>query len=190
MLSYCLNKQENLVINLSQKSNEEELLGWKIPNILFPLAVIVFSLFAYVFLSKMFDWLTFFNLLVNGSILMAAFNRMSSMITYTSKIEFEDSKKLGINLRNVKMKISGYSIILVLFIALLYSHQVINKPFNNACTIIFQLVISVLFFWFAIDATKVAFLMQEAFLKSTYETSFRIEQNLINQTPEDNDIRF
>ena len=83
MLSCCLNKQETKVVDLSEKSNSEELLGWEIPNVLFPLAVIIFSLFAYVILNKAFDWLTFFNLLVNGSILMAAFNRMSSMITYT-----------------------------------------------------------------------------------------------------------
>lgn len=190
MLSYCLNKQEIKVVHLSKQSNNEELLGWKIPNVLFPLAVIVFSLIAYTILTKKFDWLTFFNLLVNGSILMAAFNRMGSMITYASKIEFVDAKKLGINLRNVKMKIFIYSIILVLFISLFYSHQVINKPFDNAYTIIFQLIISGLFFWFAIDATKVAFLLQEAFLKGAYELSVRIEQELVIQTPEDNDIKF
>ena len=190
MLSCCLNKQETKVVDLSEKSNSEELLGWEIPNVLFPLAVIIFSLFAYVILNKAFDWLTFFNLLVNGSILMAAFNRMSSMITYTSKIEFVDAKKLGINLRNVKMKISVYSIILVLFISLFYSHQVINKPFDNACAILIQLAVSGLFFWSAIDATKVAFLLQEALLKSAYETSFRMEQDLVTQTPEDNYIKF
>jgi hypothetical protein len=190
MLSFCLNSQESKVVALSKKTNEEVLLSWEIPNVLFPLVVIVFSLVAYLFLTKKFDWLTFSNLLVNGSILMAAFNRMSSMITYTSKIEFVDSKKLGINLRNIKMKITGYSFVLVLFISLFYSHQVINKPFDTTCTIFFQFLISTLFFWSAIDATKVAFLMQEALLKSAYETGFRMEQEAINQTPPDNDINF
>ncbi len=192
MLSFILNKQESRVVALSKESNGEELLGWQIPNVFFPLVVIAFSLIAYALLGKNFDWVSFFNLLVNGSILMAAFNRMSSMISYTSKIEFDanNAKKLGINLRNVKMKISGYSIFLVLFIAILYSHQVINKPFDKVCIIVIQFFASSLFFWSAIDATKVAFLLQEAFLRSTYETSFKLEQQLINETPLNNDIKF
>jgi hypothetical protein len=33
MLSCCLNKQETKVVDLSEKSNSEELLGWEIPNV-------------------------------------------------------------------------------------------------------------------------------------------------------------
>lgn len=195
MLSYCLNKQETSVVSLSKKSNGEELLSWQIPNVLFPLAVIAFSLVIYVLTSlssKSFEWFTLWSLLVNGSILMAAFNRMSSMISYTSKIEFDanNAKKLGINLRNVKMKIQTYSIFLVLLIASFYSYQVINKPFDNGCEIVIQFIFSGLFFLFAIDATKVAFLLQEAFLSNTYLISIELEQQSIKETPKDNDIKF
>jgi hypothetical protein len=192
MLKYILNDQESKVISLSEKHNEEELLGWKIPNVFFPLCVIIFSLFAYWILipKDKFDWITFFNLLVNGSVLMAAFNRMSSMISYYSKIDFTDSKRLGINIRNVRMKIMIYSFFLILGIALVYSNQVINKPFNDGCVILFQFILSALLFWFSIDATKIAFLLQEAFLKNTYELAFRLQMQSVTQTPPTDDIQF
>lgn len=195
MLSYCLNKQEASVVSLSKKSNGEELLSWQIPNVLFPLAVIAFSLIIYVLTSlssKNFEWSTLCSLLVNGSILMTAFNRMSSMISYTSKIEFDanNAKKLGINLRNVKMKMQTYSFFLVLLIASFYSYQVINRPLDNVCEILIQFIFSGLFFLFAIDATKVAFLLQEAFLSNTYLISLELEQQSIKETPTDNDIKF
>lgn len=192
MLSCILNKRELKVVALSEKSNEEELLGWQIPNVLFPLAVIAFSLLSYLLFTKLFNWTSFFNLLVNGSILMAAFNRMSSMISYASKIELDknNAKKLGINLRNIKMKIIGYSVFLVLFIAVLYSYQVIHKPFEENGIIFLQFLFSCFFFWGAVDATKIAYLFQEAFLQNSYLLSIELEQQSIKETPEDNDIQF
>lgn len=193
MLSCLLNKQESKVIELSEQHNEDELLGWQIPNIFFPLIVIGVSLLAYGFLTPKgkFEWLSLFNLLVNGSILMTSFNRMSSMISYFSKIEFIESKKrLGINLRNVKMKILAYSLFLVLIITVLYSYQVIYKPFTESCIILTQLILSGLLFWCSIDATKVAFLLQDAFLNNTYELSFKAEMQSVSQTPPPDDIKF
>ena len=192
MLTYLLNKQESNLVSLSKKDNKEELLGWKIPNVLFPLTVIVFSLIAYWGFTpnEKFDGITFFNLLVNGSILIAAFNRMSSLITYYSKIEFVDSKKLKINLRNIKMKIFGYIIFLVLAIASVYSYQVINRPFDEVHTIFIQFTLSGLFFWFSIDATKVTFLLQDAFLNNTYELNFRTQMQSVTQTPTSDEIQY
>lgn len=192
MLNYFLSKQEINVISLSEKHNHDEMLAWKLPNVFFPLMVILFSLLAYWLLipKEKFQWITFFNLLVNGSILMAAFNRMSSMIAYFSKIEFTDSNRLGINLKNFKMKIFGYSIFLVLFIAFMYSYQVIYKPFYDERLIFFQFIISVLLFWFSLDATKIAYLLQEAFLNNTYELAFRLQMQAVTQNPPTDDIQF
>jgi hypothetical protein len=192
MLSIFLNKAEASLISFSAKDNNEELLNWKIPNVLFPLIVVAVSLIAYVIFvpSDQKNLTGFFNLLLNGSIPMVAFNRMSSIVSYFSKIEFSDAKKLGINLNNLRMKILLYIIILILAIIFIYSFQVINKPFELSCLTLVQLILSGLVFWFSVDATKVAFLLQESLLTNTYEISFRNEQKLINQTPTDNDIKF
>jgi hypothetical protein len=192
MLSCLLSNKENKVVSLSKEKNEDELISWKIPNVLFPLSVIVFSIISYVLFGNDLKLKSLFNLLINGSVLMASFNRMSSMLNYISKIELkkENAKKLGINVKNVKMKVIGYSFILILFIASFYSYQVINKPFESNGVIFLQIVISGLFFWWAIDATKIAFFLQEAFLTNTYLLSFELEQQSLKETPEDNDIKF
>ena len=192
MLSVFLKKEETSLISISERDNNEELLNWKIPNVLFPLIVIAVSLVAYgIFIpNDRKNWIDFFNLLLNGSIPMIAFNRMSSIISYFSKIEFSDAKKLGINLKNLRMKILLYIIILIVSIVILYSFQVINKPFQISCIIVVQRIASGLLFWFSVDATKVAFLLQESLLKNTYELSFRKEMDSINQTPSSNDINF
>lgn len=192
MLSIFLKKEETQLITLSEKDNNEELLNWKIPNVLFPLIVIAVSLLAYgVFIpNEKKDWTDFFNLMLNGSILMVAFNRMSSIVSYFSKIEFSDAQKLGVNLKNLRMKILTYIIILILLIIFFYCFQVINRPFKLSCFIAVQLILSGLLFWFSVNATKIAFLLQESLLKNTYELSFRKEMNSIQQTPTSNDISF
>jgi hypothetical protein len=192
MVSIFLRQNEKSLISKSEKDNTEELINWKIPNLLFPLIVIAVSLIAYgIFIpydNK--NWPDFFNLLLNGSIPMVAFNRMSSIVSYFSKIEFSDAKKLGISLKNLRMKILSYIIGLILAIIFLYSYQVINRPFEFSCLTVIQLIISGFLFWFSADVTKVAYLLQETLLNNTYEVSFKKAQQTITETPQDNDINF
>jgi hypothetical protein len=192
MVSIFLSDSENSLISFSEKDNKEELINWKIPNLLFPLIVVAVSLIAYgIFIpADKKNWSDFFNLLLNGSIPMVAFNRMSSIISYFSKIEFSDAKKLGISLKNLRMKILFYIIFLILAIIFLYSYQVINKPFDLSCLTLLQFILSGLLFWFSADVTKVAFLLQETLLNNTYELSFRKAQQLITKIPQDNEITF
>lgn len=192
MVSIFLNPDENKLISVSEKDNKEDLISWKIPNVLFPLIVIVFSLIAYILFipGEKQSCKEFFNLLLNGSVPMVAFNRMSSIINYFSKIEFNDAKKLGINLKNLKMKILFYLIVLILAIIVLYCYQVINRPFEISCLTFLQLLFSGLLVWFAADVTKISFLLQETLLTNTYELSFRKAQQSITETPENNDIQF
>lgn len=192
MLSVFLNQKESSLITISERDNNEELLNWKIPNVLFPLIVVIISLVAYgMFIPfEKKNWTDFINLLLSGSIPILAFNRMISIVSYFSKIDFSDAKKLGINLKNIRMKILIYLTVLISSIIFLYCYQVINKPFPISCLSFIQLIISGLLFWFSLDATKITFLLQESLLKNTYELSFRTEQQAINTTPPDNDINF
>lgn len=192
MVSIFLSKDENSLISISEKDNKEELINWKIPNLLFPLIVVAVSLIAYAMFipNDKKNWSDFFNLLLNGSIPIVAFNRMSSIVSYFSKIDFSDPKKLGISLRNLRMKILTYIIILILVLIFLYSYQVMNRPFELSLLNIGQILLSGLLFWFSAHVTKVAFLLQETLLKNAYESSFRKTQESITETPKDNDINF
>lgn len=191
MINIFLSDREKALIKGSKTSNNEEFLNWKVPNVIFPIFAIVISLIAYtIFVSAdKKNWSDFFNLLLNGSIPMIAFNRMSSVISYFSKIEHNDEKKLKINLKNLRVKFLVYIFILIVCILLLYSFQVINRPFEVSILNTIQLLFSGILLWFSVDITKETFFLQDKFL-ITYEKSFRDTMNSVNQTPQENDINF
>lgn len=192
MVSWILNEKENLLISLSEKDNNEELVNWHIPNFSFPLIVIGISLFAYlVFVpNEIKTFSEFFNLTLNGSIPMVAFNRISAALSYMSKIDFNDSKKLGVNLKNIRLKINIYILSLVAIIIILYCFQVIYRPFEISIITFIQFIFSGFLFWLSLGATKVTFLLQESFLTNTYQLSFRKNQELLNKKPEDDDVKY
>jgi hypothetical protein len=192
MIKALLTKPEKELLGLSKNKNIDDILSWKISNVWFPIAVIVLTLFAYLLLIPVEKktFIDFFNLLLNGSILMVALNRMSSFISYYPKIQFGNERPININLGNLKMKILFYVVILVVAIIILYSYQVIYKPFPFSWFSAFILFSSIILLWFSVDVTKVTFLLQESLLNNTFESNFKKDQELIIQIPPENEIKF
>lgn len=192
MIVWFLNEKEINLISLSEKYNNEELVNWKIPNFSLPLIIIGISLFAYIVLlpSEVKNFKDFFNLVLNGSIPMVAFTRASSALSYLSKMDFKESEKLGVNLKNLRLKISIYIISLVSFIIILYCFQVIYKPFDFSFFTLLQFILSLILFFISLSATKATFLLQEAFLLNTYLLSFKKNQESLNKEIKDDEISF
>ena len=150
--------------------NEDELLLWKLPNIIYPFVVILVSLLCYGMFkpADKFTWNGLFNLLFNGSLAMVALNRMSSLGGNLFKYDKSKEAKANTTTANLRVKIDDYSKMLVLGIAILYIFQVINTPFEFSWWLVVQLMVSSIFIAYSLYLSKYAFLLQERLLDKTF----------------------
>ncbi len=173
------NKKESELLRKIERTNSEELLFWKLPNVFYPFTVIGLSFIAF-FIFKSQDKITFINvinLLFNGSLPLVALNRMSSLGVNLFKFDKSKETSLKTNTLSLRLKIDSYSKLLVFLIAFLYIYQVVNTPFNTSWWLWLQLTCSVFFIYYSIGLSKYAYLLQEKMIETTVGDIIREEAN-------------
>ena len=178
MINLFIEKADLDLLKRAEIANKNEMLSWKLPNLIFPIVVIVFSLISFLIFknSGQKNFIAFINLLLNGSLPMVALNRLSSLgvnlFKFNSDKEKIKSKKGTYNLR---LAIHYYSMALVFGIAMFYCFQVINIPFDLCVSIFFQILLGVFCIHQALQVSKYAFLLQEKLMDITFDSEIRVE---------------
>jgi hypothetical protein len=163
-------KSERELLLKAESTNSDELIYWKVPNIIYPFMVIVASfIFFFIFKQSVnkFTWQGMLNLLFNGSLAMVALNRMSSIGSNLFKFDKAKEKSLNTDTVALRIKIDEYSKWLIFFISSLYIYQVINAPFLLSWWLWVQLFFSTVFIWLALGFSKYAYLLQERLMERT-----------------------
>lgn len=163
-------ESERELLLKAEKTNSDELLYWKMPNIIYPFMVIVASLVFFLIFKQSvnkFTWPGMLNLLFNGSLAMVALNRMSSIGSNLFKFDKAKEKSSNTDTVALRVKIDEYSKWLIFFISALYIYQVINAPFEMSWWLWVQLFFSAVFIWLALGFSKYAYLLQERLMERT-----------------------
>jgi hypothetical protein len=173
------NESELALLGKIEKQNSDELIFWKLPNIIYPFAVIFISLLCYL-IFKPVEKITavgFVNLLFNGSLPMVALNRMSSLGSNLFKFDKARELQAKTNTTHLRVKIDDCSKILLLGIVILYIYQVIGNPFVCSGWMILQIVASAVFIFLALKLSKYGYLLQEKLLETTLGDIIKEESN-------------
>ncbi len=169
MTIYLFSSDERTLLLKAEKTNSDELLYWRMPNVIYPFFVIIISI-VFFFLFKpqdKFTWIGMINLLFNGSLPMVALNRMSSIGSHLFKFDIAKEKSHNTNSTSLRVKINDYSKILLILIASLYIYQVINTPFDSTPWLLLQILFSIVFIILSLDFSKYAYLLQERLMERT-----------------------
>lgn len=154
-------KRERKKFDTLKKTTEEEKIYWTLPNLIYPICVILFSILcAILFSEKKWEGIEFINILTNGSLAMFSINRVSAVgVNLFNRInhDWEKTNKTF----PLRIKINDYSKLLLLFTALLYSYQIINAPFNKYWLILIQILITGFFIYISIQLSLYSFLLQQ-----------------------------
>jgi hypothetical protein len=177
MLKYLLKQKDKSFLEKSENVNQEDMLSWKLPNLIYPVVVILFSLISFLLFKDKENktFVAFINLLLNGSLPMMALNRLSSLGVNLFKFDLGKEKKNFKNTYNLRLTIHYYSMALVFGIALFYVFQVINIPFDLSWTILLQIVIAIFCIHQSLAVSKYAFLLQEKLMDMTFDNEIRNE---------------
>ena len=177
MVEKLFSEEERELLKKIERYNSDELLSWRLPNLIFPLVVIGMSLICYL-LFKNEDQITavgVFNLLLNGSLPMFALNRMSSVGINLFKFDKSKEKKASTNTFNLRIKIDEYSKYLIIGISIFYVYQVIYAPFRLSLWYFLHLLVSTFFIYFALTFSKYAYFLQERLIERTIGDDIRDE---------------
>ena len=163
MLSYLLKPTDQELLRACEDANQDEMLTWKLPNLIYPVVVIGFSLICFLLFkdSKSKTFVAFINLLLNGSLPMMALSRLSSLGVNIFKFDLSKEKQTLKNTYSLRVKLHYYSMGLVFAIALFYIFQVINIPFELSGTIVIQILLACICIHQSLEVSKYAFLLQE-----------------------------
>lgn len=162
-------ESEKALLNKIAKQNTEELFSWRIPNLIFPLFIVLASLGCYL-LFKSEDqrsFIGFANLLINGSLPMFALNRMSSVGINLFRFDKSKEKKASTSTYNLRVKIDEYSKYLIFTVSVMYIFQVIHSPFELSFWIPINIIISIVFIYSALIFSRFSFLLQERLVERT-----------------------
>jgi len=177
MVEKLFSEEERELLKKIERYNSDELLSWRLPNLIFPLVVIGMSLICYL-LFKNEDQITavgVFNLLLNGSLPMFALNRMSSVGINLFKFDKSKEKKASTNTFNLRIKIDEYSKYLIIGISIFYVYQVIYAPFRLSLWYFLHLLVSTFFIYFALTFSKYAYFLQERLIERIIGDDIRDE---------------
>lgn len=186
--------KERELLDRIERSNKDELIYWRMPNIIYPFAVILISIVCFL-LFKQQENITLIgvvNLLFNGSLPMVALNRMSSLGSNLFKFDKAKERAADTHTTSLRVKIDDYSKILIICIAILYIYQVINSPFPSTGWLWLQLLTSSIFIYFSLNLSKYGYLLQERLIEITLgdnikETAKETKQHLSEKYDTDND---
>ena len=176
-MPFIFTKKEIALLKQIEEENDEELLSWKLPNLIFPLFVIGLSLLSYLVFKEetQKSYVGFFNLLLNGSLPMFALSRMSSIGVNLFRFDKSKEKKASHNTYNLRIKIDDFSKYLTIIISFYYIYQVIKSPFVISYWYILFIALSTLFIYLSLFLSKSSFLLQERLIERTLGDSIRDE---------------
>lgn len=170
MIDLILTKKNKELLKKTEESNLEEMLSWKLPNLIYPIAVIFISMVCFL-LFKNKDQITlytFLNLMLNGSLPMVALNRLSSLGVNLFKFDKEaENRKSKTNTYNLRLTIHYYSLGLILTVIIFYVYQVIQTPFDIWWSILIQIVFAVFCVYQSLQVSKYGYLLQEKLMERT-----------------------
>ncbi|WP_139180204.1 hypothetical protein [Pedobacter rhizosphaerae] len=154
-----------------EKHIADDLDLWKLPNLIHPLMLVGISMIGFCLFKdpKQVTLINVINLLVNGSLPMFAFNRMSSLSTNLFKTNKSEEEKAKTRTYSIRVKINDWSKLLIFLIGIFYVFQVTKTPFNCLPSILFvQIPLTALMVWCSVTLSRDSFLLQEQFITSTF----------------------
>ncbi len=177
LLTVFFNKREKALLKKVKEESSDELVAWNFPNLITPFVVVGLSLIAY-WLLKQEDKKTFagfVNLLLNGSLLMFAINRLNSVGIQLFSFDRMKEKKASTDTYNLRVKINEYSKYLIIGIALFYCYQVVYCPFRLSIGVFVQIIITSGIIYFTLLLSKYSFLLQEKIFGRTLGDNIKEE---------------
>lgn len=179
MFVFLFNDKEKQLLKKVEVDSNDEMMYWKLPNIIYPFGLIVLSLLCYFLFkpSEKFTAAAWLNILFNGSLPMIALNRIGSMGINLFKFDKSKEKVFKTDTTLLRVKIDEYSKFLVLLIVLHYIYQVIQGPFNVSWLLLLQLLTSSIIIRYALVFSKYAYLLQERLLERSLADEIRDDAN-------------
>lgn len=170
MIDYLISKKNQELLKKAEETNSEEMLTWKLPNLVYPIGVILISMLCFLLFKKseQVTLYAFLNLMLNGSLPMVALNRLSSLGVNIFKFDKEgENRKSQTNTYSLRVILHYYSLGLVLSIIIFYVFQVINTPFNIWWSILIQIILAIICVYQSLKVSKYGYLLQEKLMERT-----------------------
>lgn len=170
MIDYLISKKNQELLKKAEETNFEEMLTWKLPNLVYPIGVILISMLCFLLFKKseQVTLYAFLNLMLNGSLPMVALNRLSSLGVNIFKFDKEgENRKSKTNTYSLRVILHYYSLGLVLTIIIFYVFQVINTPFNIWWSILIQIILATICVYQSLKVSKYGYLLQEKLMERT-----------------------
>ncbi len=178
-----ISEDDKNLLKRVKEANIDEVRLWRIPNIVIPSFIIVFTILIYIFLRPSWTLRGCLNFLVNGSIPLIAVNQIASIGIYIFKFNKAKESELGIETTRRIRTVLFYQVLGLLFSCiLLYAYQTINHPFGSICEIIVVALVSGLLVWFSSSVAHKIFILQDDFIKLAYDKDIR--DNVQKVTPQ------
>lgn len=169
---------EKETLDQIHNSNLSESSLWKVPNVLFPIGAILLALLINLLFSEnRFNHMTYFNIILNGSLPLIAINQISAIGLHLFKFEKGKEKKLGLNLDYLRTRLYYYCLIILIVGVLLFAFEVITNPFQSVLLSVVMICISSAFLYVSSKAAKNIFLLQENLIDNTFDKTIVKEGN-------------
>lgn len=175
IIGYFFSDKEKELLDKIERQNSEELLSWKLPNLAFPITVVVISIGCYFAFKEETSTVGAINLILNGSLPMFALNRMSSVGINLFKFDKSREVSASTNTYNLRVKINEISRLMIFGLMAFYIYQVINTPFKLSCWMLFQVGLAILTIHFTLILSRFSFLLQERLVERTLGDDIRDE---------------
>ncbi|MBE5320032.1 hypothetical protein IM793_12740 [Pedobacter sp. MR2016-19] len=165
-----INSSEKELLDTIEDGNKEENSLWKVPNLIVPFATILLAIICFVsFSNDRANIISYFNLIINGSLPLIAINQISSTGTHLFKYNKEQEKRFGNNTFMLRTKLFWYSLAVLVLGVILFAVQVINNPFSNWVALAVLIIISSSLIFASSYISRRLFLLQENFLDKTFD---------------------
>lgn len=167
-----ISSEEKALLRSIEEKNDSDVSLWKLSNIIIPLITVGLSLACFTVFknkNKPVEFITYLNLLLNGSIPMIALNRIGAMGIYLFKYDKSKEKEYGIkDTYFLRTKLFYWFLLVVVGTMALYIYQVSNNPFELSWALIIPLFLSVISVIFSITVAKQVYLLQEKMMENTF----------------------
>jgi len=165
-----INSSEKDLLDTIEDGNKEENSLWKVPNLIVPFATIFLAIICFVsFSNNRACIISYFNLIINGSLPLIAINQISTTGTHLFKYNKEQEKRFGNNTFMLRTKLFWYSLAVLILGVILFAVQVINNPFSSWLALAFLMIVSSALIYASSYISRRLFLLQENFLDNTFD---------------------
>lgn len=165
-----LTRDERDLFRKLKKNNPKDLRLWTFFNIVFPFVTLISACIVYKFSGKPQDFISYSNLILNGSLPLIALNLIASTAVYLFKFDEAREKTFGIETKYLRPYLMGIGLLGYLLAVVLFSVQVNRFPFNNETEIIEYLLLSVILFSLCLYSARKMFLLQNDIMVKTFDS--------------------